>query len=196
MRSRRVCKIILLLLFYSLCGRAGAGKGITPLQKQQLFAHVSPEQKLSGYSLMWHLQFWFNRTLSIIIWDHRKPVCKSRFNYKVILTVIKNNFKTVTSAKLLFCRHPTPANTKYTTDVGEKAGYFSLLSRRLKNHFSTGKQILSLLEGDYTLIPFEHIWFCWHVCKYQEIKTHITEHVKALMLFCSNYIMTQEKWRS
>lgn len=165
-------------------------------EKQQLFTDVSPKQKLSGYSLMWHLQFWYNRTLSITIWDPRKLACKSKFNHKFIFTLIKNNFKTVTSAKLLFCRHLTPANTKYTTDVGEKTSYFSLLSFRLKYHFRTGKQILSLLEGDYTLIPFEHIWFCWHVYKYQEIKMHITEHVKALMLFCSNYIMTQEKRRS
>lgn len=94
------------------------------------------------------------------------------------------------------CRHLlTPANIP--TQMLEKGQTFSLPCR-LKYHFCTGKTyILSLCWKLIMLLNLLYMFGC--VDMYINIKkSNLYNRIwlKALMLFCSSYVMTQEKWRN
>lgn len=89
--------------------------------------------------------------LSVTVWNYRKTMCKSKFSCKLTLSLIKNNFQRMTSAKLLFYRYLlTPANIKYTTDVGERG--LTVISHPNWNteFLQENLHTVTLLQADYT----------------------------------------------
>lgn len=142
-------------------GRAQAGKGITrPWETAVLYWRVPRAENVWLQLDVTPLVLAQYNNLSVTVWNYRKTMCKSKFSCKLTLTLIKNNFKIMTSAKLLFCRHLlTPANIKYRTDVGERGLTPSPPPTEILS-FCRKTYTLSLHCKLITFISSLNVWFC------------------------------------
>lgn len=109
--------------------------------------------------------------LSVTVQNYSETTSRPKFSCKLTLTLVKNNFKIMTSAKPLSCRHLlTPANIKYTTDVGKTRPSPSSPTTSEISRFYRRTYTLSLCCKLITLVSFLNIFFCWYVYTYKEIK--------------------------
>lgn len=180
------------LLFFT-SGRPQAGKGTTRPWETAILHQCVPRAENAWLqlevTLLVSAQY---NNLSVTVWNYRETTSRSKFSCKLTLTLIKNNFKIMTSAKPLSCRHLlTPANIKYTTDVGETRLTPSSPTRTEIQRFYRKIYTLSLCCKLITLVTFLNSCFCWHAYTYKKINL-TQKHMKTLVWFFSSYSKGQE----